>query len=238
MGKLSFHSILICLGLLLVGNLAGWTISAMFVNEAASLSFLRFGVAAAASIFFVQILAFRFCQKGVSGEFIFRGMSGLSLIWFLISLVLPLAWMQEFSFQGKLISIGLSLLLFIFNFENGWRHFNEQWAQQTPVIEKVIARAGAALDWVEIEKKLDLSISIHIPGFSKSIEPILSILLVVSMIAGFNLRKIFPIFSMFAWGIPCIVVSSMVVQMIAINFAKGAKISKLEKERGVKFDHR
>jgi len=235
MTKLSSYSILICLGLLIVGNLAGWAIAEMFVGEAASRDFLEFGTVAAAIIFLMQVLVFGFCKKGVSGEFIFRGVSGFSLIWFLLSLVLPLVWVKDFGFQVKFTLIGLSLLLFAFNFEKGRRHFNKQWERQAPSIEKTLKKNSPALEWEEVGKILALSVSMHIPGVPKMLEPVLSVLFAVSMIAGLNLRKIFPIFSMFAWGIPCVVASSMLVQMIAFNFLQGAKIRKLEKERGIKF---
>jgi len=235
MTKLSSSSILICLGLLMVGNLAGWAIAEMFVGEAAGRDFLEFGTATAAIIFLMQVLAFGFCKKGVSGEFIFRGMSGLSLIWILLSLVLPLVWVKDFGFQIKFALIGLSLSLFAFNFEKGRRHFNKQWERQSPFIEKTLKKNSPTLEWEEVGKHLALSVSMHIPGVPRTLESVLSALLVVSMIVGLNLRKIFPIFSMFAWGIPCVVASSMLVQMIALNFLQGAKIFKLEKERGIKF---
>lgn len=61
----------------------------------------------------------------------------------------------------------------------------------------------------------------------------LGVFLILSMLIGLNLRKVFPVFSAFAWGIPALFAASWIVQPLILAFHQIRAISALEKECGV-----
>lgn len=79
---------------------------------------------------------------------------------------------------------------------------------------------------------MNLSARLYIPGLPDRWTPVLAVLMLVSMLLGLNLRKAFPIFSVFAWGIPSAIVVSVIVQLIVFRLAQAKKVTEIEKANG------
>ena len=140
--------------------------------------------------------------------------------------------MPIISIYSKIALAAFSVLLFACNGCEGGRTFKKRWCEKTPAVKKYYDFSRKSLDWNKIARSLHLSVSLYIPGVSPRITPILSVVLIVSMVLGLNFRKIYPSLSVFAWGIPCIILSSMLIQMIAMNIAQALKVVELEAEMG------
>lgn len=235
MENLSFKAVLLCFCLLCIGDLSGWAIAYKMAGDVAGKSFLYFSAIVTITIFIVQLSVFGATRGRLVGQLLLRAFTGFSLVWFMLSLVLPVLWMQQISISAKGALLIISSILFGCNVIVGFRHFEKRWAEKSLTVEKFVNKKDMTIDWHKISKSLHLSVSVRIPGMPLWTEPILYIAIILSMIAGLNLRKVFPVFSVFAWGIPCVIASSAIIQMIAINFAQAYKLVDLEKKMGLKF---
>jgi hypothetical protein len=142
--------------------------------------------------------------------------------------------MTEVSRSSKALILSLSIILFVSKAYEGVCYFGAKWHEgKLSILERYNSK-NRTLDWDKFVQSLRMSYSLVPLGTPVWIERVLTIILVVSMIVGLNLRKMFPVFSVFAWGVPCIVASSTLVQILAVNFMQALKVVELERKMGVK----
>lgn len=235
MDNFSFKWVVLCLLLFVGGSASGWAIAYKMAGPNASTSFLHAAAIIVAISFMLQLALFYVYKRTLIGQILFRVIAGLAVTWFMLCLVLPIFWMPSIGLVGKSALATLSALLFVSNGMVGLRHFEQRWVEKALPIEKFCNLATAAIDWQKITKSLHITVSIYLPGMPRWLDPIFSVLAVLSMILGLNLRNPYPVFSIFAWGIPCIYAAAGIVQMTAINIAQLIKVYELEKRMCIRF---
>jgi hypothetical protein len=232
--KVTYNWLFLCLLLLCAGNASGWAIARNIAGSDEGAAFFYFGLTFSSIIFLVQALIFARARKRLVFHLIFRAASGLSLLWYMLCLAFPIFWMPVVDIYSKIALAAFSVLLFACNGREGVRTFERRWCEKTPAVNKYYDLRRKSLDWNKIVNSLHLSVSLYIPGVSPRIIPLLSVFLILSMMLGLNFRRMYPSLSVFAWGIPCIILSSTLIQMMAMNIAQALKVVELEAEMGAK----
>lgn len=158
---------------------------------------------------------------------------GLSIVWFMMCLVLPVMWIEAVSLYFRVGILSLLVPLGIANILEAFRRFSLKWAERgEQIFAKEYKHEHATVNWYQVTKSLDLTGVIFIPGLPQRLVWLPSLLIIPSMLAGLSLRNVYPIFSIFAWGIPTLLIVSFFFQMIAYNLAQAAVVRKLEKKVG------
>lgn len=224
--------------LLCAGSAFGWAVVFKLVGRHESISFLKFAGFACASIFASQLLVFSASSERLVCRLLFLAVFGLSLVWPVVCLFLPIFWTGQIGLFAKIAVAIFVLLLFIANAVKGFRAFDKGWSETQPPLSKYYQSSERVLDWEKLMATLHPSISIFITGTPKWLDSALSVFLVLSMIIGLNLRHLFPFFSLFAWGIPCVIGASTLVQIVAMRVAQAVKVVQLEKELGTRIKPR
>ena len=233
---ISREILIISFFLLLVGTLGAWAIAWKLNGEKEDAEFLKILGTIAVFIFCVQVTIFFYMKKRIFLQLIFLSICGLSLVWFMLALVFPILWVDILGVKTKLVLYSILIVLSICNVFEAFRRFNEKWTGLDQVVRvKKLERNGDTINWDKLSIFMDLSGNLYIPGLSRSVSMIISVLLVISMILGFILKTTFPVFSAIAWGVPSILMVSVLFQMIGYNLAQACRVRILEKEHGVFF---
>ncbi len=223
-------STLMCVG----GVAGGGAITHKMAGYNAALSFVKFGVCMVLMLLMVQMILSVKGQKRVIYLILFRMTFTFGIVGFMLCLILPLFWVAEIGLNAKISLSLISLGLWMVNVKRGIEIFNLKWAD---VGKKLLSRyyreSEAEIDWDGIVGSLKMSVTIYMPGVSGALNPIVSILIVISMLAGLSLRNVFPEVSLFAWGVPIIIAISLIVQMLGFGIAQYLKLNALEKEAGI-----
>lgn len=221
--------ILMCVGTafgyIVTDSLAGRKLAQEFLIPCASFVLI---------IFFLQIWLFFMARARLVYLLVFTSFFGLAMVWYLMCFAAPIFWLPEIGGTTKLVVFTVSAFLFVGNGFEGVHEFKRQWQKNEPDVMKHYDRSRCILDWHKVTKSLHLSISIYVPGMAKDITLLLSVPIFISMMLGFSFRKEYPIASIFAWGIPFIMISACLTQLVAIGIAQVFKVIEIEKELGVK----
>lgn len=155
------------------------------------------------------------------------------MAWFLLVLFFPVFWIKEIGEIQKLLLLAIFFAITGFNLGLGWRMFNKNWLEGgNSVFKNEFKGSTFSGDWNDVMKKMKLDHYIAIPGMSKKWASAVSVVLIVFMVIGLNLRTVYPVFSVFAWGIPAIVMASYFVQVSGSYFAQAIQVKKLESDLG------
>lgn len=212
-------------------TLGGWAITAAFEGDTAAISFVYFSVPVMLATLFVQVALFWACKDRLRLVLIFNISVAFGAFWMMSCLVLPIFWISRIHISVKLGLSLFSLILFYANLAEGIEKFERRWCVigQRALAQHYKADCGLVA-WGEIVASLKLSVSIHVPGIPASLNAVLSTLLVGSMLAGLALRKLFPMFSIFAWSIPALVVIATLLQMVGMAIGQLLVLRELEKK--------
>jgi hypothetical protein len=236
MKKITYGLLFVSLFLLCGGSAVGWAIANKLAGDEAGRNFLILSIALTSPIYLAQVVLFFMSRTRLLLQIIFISVFGTSLLWFMLSLTLPILWIVEVGHASKMLIASFSVLLFAIKGYEGVREFEEKWEKRRAAIRQHYNADCRTLNWEKFVASFQLSFSLFPPGVPVWMERMLTVLLVLSMIVGLNLRKVYPIFSIFAWGIPCIIASSTLVQIMAVNIMQAVKVMQLEKAMGVKID--
>lgn len=236
MRKVSGNLLVISFFLLCAGSAIGWAITSRVSGDQAGTEFLYLSFTLTPLIYIVQAALFLIARDRLFLQIAFISVFGVSLVWFMLSLALPILWFREVSQSVKVTVVMSSLMLFFIKGREGWRCFERKWIERKPFVLEHFNLQHQTLDWDKFLETFRLSYSFLPSAFPVWIERFLTIALVVSMIIGLSLRKMFPVFSVFLWGIPCIIASATLVQIIIINFVQSLKVVGLEKTIGMKIN--
>ena len=234
MRNLTFQHVV--LGILFAsgGTVGGWAITGKLAGDEAALSFLRFGSAVVIAMFFVQTVLFYWGKKRLLYLLVFNVAFGCGIIWFMLCLVLPILWVDSMDERVKVSLFLLLIVLSISNIIQANLQFKRRWSEQGEA--NLICQGNinnGVLDWQKIVEGLKFSFALYIPWVPKSIYPIISPILIFSMLAGLAVRNVFPLTSLFAWGVPTCVAIATLMQMIGLGIAQIMKVMALEKRYGV-----
>lgn len=236
MRKISGNLLFISLFLLCAGNAIGWAIASRVSGNQAGREFLHLSFIFTSLIYLVQAVLFLVARDRLFLQIAFISLFGVSLVWFMLSLALPILWLKEISLPVKVSVVMSSIVLFFFKGREGWLCFERKWIERKPFVMEYFNLEHRTLDWDKFSDSFRLSYSFLPSVFPLWIERFVTIALVISMIIGLSLRKTFPVFSVFLWGIPCIIASATLVQIIIINFMQSLKVVGLEKSIGMKIN--
>lgn len=234
MKKISANLLLISLFFLCAGSAIGWAIVRKLSGEQASSQFLRLSFTVAAIIYFAQVILFFMSRQRLFLQITFTAAFGISLFWFMLSFSLPIFWIEEVGRISRISIFSLSVILFAVRAHEGLSYFESKWRQNKTFVGKYYNSNTQILDWEKFVSSFGLSFSLFPRGVPVWVDRVLTVLLVISMLVGLNLRKVYPILSIFAWGIPCIVASAALIQITAVNVMQALKVMELEKTMGVK----
>lgn len=234
MKKISGNLLFISLFFLCAGSAIGWGVVRKLSGQQAGGEFLRLSLVFAVTVYCIQVALFFMSRQRLFVQIYFTAAFGLSLFWFMVSFSLPIFWMEEIGQISKISIFLLSVILFAVRALEGASYFELKWHQNKASIGSYYNSKTQILDWEKFVGSFGLSFSLFPRGVPMWIGRVLTVLLVVSMFAALNFRKVYPIFSVFAWGLPCIVVSATLIQITVVNIMQALKVIALEKAMGVK----
>lgn len=209
----------------------GWAITSKLASDAAAISFLYFSIPIVIGVLTLQAVLLTKIKDRACYLLLFNISATFGVLWMMSCLVLPLFWMESIPVSIKTLTIWFSTILFYLNIKRGRWIFRVRWES---VGEKLLGdyykSDRGVINWMGVVSSLKLPLSVYIPGIPKKSEPILTAVLVISMLAGLSFRKIFPEFSVFAWGIPSIVCIATIFQMVGCIIGQLSILRELERK--------
>lgn len=235
-GDISCKTLGLSFSILTIGTVGGWAMVSEVAGNEAGVSFLITGSLIQIIIFLLQLTIFFCMGKRLFIQLIFLAACGISLAWFMFALVAPVLWMGVVSVEVKSVVLVALILLSAINIMESFKKFDERWGGIDARIRiKKLGMVGNVVNWDGLIRFMRIEADLYIPGFSQGMSVIISILMLVSMLIGLNLRHVFPTFSAFAWGIPSALTVAFLFQLIGFNLAQAGKVRMLEKEYQVIF---
>jgi hypothetical protein len=233
MTNVSYKTIFLSFFLASGGTIGGWALTDKLAGDQAGYSFLYVGTSTVMGMIALQTIFYLLSKNRLLYHLLFGVALGFSIMWFLLCLFLPLFWVNAIGVYVKLLMfIGLFFLC-VCNASKAFRQFRRKWKKSGEGAFAQHYKGNAnSIDWGKVTRKMKLSTSLYIPGIPERATPIIPVLIILSMLLGLDLRNGFPIFSIFAWGIPASIIISIFVQMIGIGLAQALKIWEIEKRIG------
>lgn len=227
--KLVFMSAFLIIG----STIGGWALTQKIADAEAAYSFLVVGGGAVSFVLVLQLIFYFPGKKRLLYQILFAISYTASAVWFLMCLFLPLFWVGTISVYTKLFIVLVMIPLCACNYMLAIRQFSRKWKEKGEEnFAKFYDANNCLLDWQKVVSPMKLRADLYLPGIPSRATPTISAIMTLSMLLGLNLRKVFPIFSVFAWGIPCAVGISILVQMAGLWIAQLSKIRELEKATG------
>jgi hypothetical protein len=227
-------SLLACL-VFIISITIGTAITLKLTNWHTALNYLCFTSIISILAFIFQLIKYKSGKENLTDQLFYLGSLSFGMVWFMLSLFMPIFWMGNISFPEKALLGFISIILLVSNFFLGANEIRKKWkGRGCAEFKKEYDKSGMSADWEKILLKMDFTLAIHIPGIPKNLNDIISILLVVFMIIGFNLRYSMPSLSIFAWGIPSVVFAGCFVQLIGSYFSQRKIVQDIELENSAK----
>lgn len=218
----------------IAGTAGGWGITSRLAGNEAGLSFLQFGGLVALIIFLALTVLYKKAERRVIYFILYNTVFLVNLTWYTSCLFLPIFWMSSIDLAIRASIFIFAACLYYENISKGMRLFEMKWVRvERNLMRRYYNRKNTVLDWSGVTKSLKLSLSLYIPGLPERWNPILYVISIVSMLAGFSLKSVFPIYSVFAWAVPVIIINSIFVQMIGFGISQVFMLSAVEKKDSV-----
>jgi hypothetical protein len=233
MTNLTSQHIWLSLFLTSCGTVGGWALTGKIAGDEAALSFFEIGLMAVITIFCVQVLFFKLGKSRLIFFVAFNIAFGCGFVWFTLCLFLPIFWVPYIRNSEKILLLSCLGILCVANVLKATSQFKEKWqADGEKVLLSCYNVRNNAVDWPKVLASMRFSLILYIPGFSERIIPFVSFTTILLMLSGLSLRNVFPVFSVYAWGIPSCLVISMFAQIIGLALAQLIKLIALEKRFG------
>lgn len=235
MNSLSYQHIILCFLFASGGTVGGWALTGKLAGEDAAFSFLYIGVATVLVMSAVQFVLYWLGRRRLIYRILFNIAFACGIVWFMLCLLLPVFWIPSVAGTEKSILFSLLIVLSASNIVRAGKQFREKWGADT---EHALAKnhniKNCTIDWPKVVATMRFSLGLYVPGVPEGMSPLISLLMIVSMLVGLSLRNAFPVFSLFAWGIPACLVISIFMQMIGLGIAQVVKLAALEKRYGMR----
>lgn len=235
MSKPTLSFLLLYLCALTAGTIGGMAITWKVAGAEKGIPFLYFGAATQSLIFACQLCTYLRAQKELLFQLYYLASFGLTMVWVMLCLFLPLLWVGLIQFPMKLILAGMVSFLFSSNLMYAFNYINKErkriGAEQ---FEQIFDLDESSVDWDMVANSMKIAHVIYVPGLPQSWSRVFEACLVVSMLAGFNLRITFPTFAILATGIPCAIAASFFLQMSGYYFMQARKVELIQTRSGVK----
>ncbi|WP_143745646.1 hypothetical protein [Massilia sp. KIM] len=228
--------LILSLSLLLLGVAGGWLLTSKMAGTGAGYSALLVCGILAALTFGIQLAVHFTINNRLWLAPLFYAVFGLDLAWFLLSLFLPIYWVEGLPVSVKVLVTCILGWLCAANFGRGYKAFSKRWSEcHDPArIGKVNAQRRT-IEWWRVQKILRHHTHLYIPGVPHRAISFIAVVSVFSMLIGLNLRIPYPVFSAFAWGIPCAIFGAFFFQLIGNRIAEAKAIDDLQKQLGIIF---
>jgi hypothetical protein len=228
------YKLILLSGFLTFGcTVGGWALTEQLAGKEAGQEFLIVGAAFVVALLLLQSAFYLPGRNRLVYQLRFAVTCTLAPAWLLLCLLLPAYWLQTIGGDIKMLTAAAVVVLCAVNFRKGFREFAGKWPDKgKESFAKVYDSGTSVLDWSRVVQPMRLEAVLYVPGIPSKAVPILSLLMIVSMLLGLGLRKVFPEFSIFAWGIPCGIAMSVLVQLAGMGVAQVSKIKELEKKIG------
>lgn len=151
----------------------------------------------------------------------------------LLAVAMPLFFAFEPTSAVAAALAGYSIAILIYQVLCANRHFAERWAQnQEHALTKALNRQLKQLNTDVFINSLNLEAVLALPGKLSRFGVLILGLMLISMVVGLNLRKLFPQFSAFAYGIPALTFLSVTTQIVLFRVLIAYKLIGIEREIG------
>lgn len=217
MHKFSYSSIFPVILLALFGTFGGGLIAGKIADDHARDVIWLIGILYIAFCTFLLLKLVFFKQKSFRNELIAKSIViNLGFTWFLANLVFPLFFLVGFFSVQATIFFVLFILMTLWFLKCAKHQFNCRWDEKVDLSKKKnFPKNSVLLSLDSVNKNLDLEMIVFMPVFLEKFRPLIYILLIGSMVAGLNFRNTFPMFSVYAWGVPSIIFCSLCIQLSA-----------------------
>jgi hypothetical protein len=233
MENLTSGHILMSLFLSFGGTVGGWALTGKLAGDEAALSFLQVGSIAVLAILCVQIIFFFLGRNRLIYRIIFNVTFGCGIVWFMLCLLLPILWVPSVGFIEKSMMFLILLTLSMANVSKAGAQFAAKWKDEG---EKALIRhynsIDETIDWPRVLGAMRFSVALHIPGIPEKMNPVISAAIILFMVSGLSLRNVYPVFSLYAWGVPSCLVISIFAQVFGLGLAQIMKLVDLEERFG------
>ncbi|HWV30324.1 MAG TPA: hypothetical protein VN038_11745 [Dyadobacter sp.] len=233
MNKVTLNSLFLSTTVLLISTIGGALIAQKLAQGGAGFSFLWFSCPIALFILTLQLTTFSPAKQKLLFQLLFLGFFGLSMVWFMLSLFLPIFWIREINTSVKFTLFAIFITVMIFNLRLGWKALNKRWNETGATAFEAEFKKTATVDWNKVVRDMKITHNIFIPGIPEGWTSFVSIILIIFMILGLNLRLAYPVFSVFAWGIPAIFIASYFIQVCGFYFAQAVQVRRIEKNLNI-----
>lgn len=230
MADLSFKSIIASFLLLCVATGSGWMITHKIAGRTAANEFFVAFVSLVFTLLLVQLLLWSASRRRLLYQIVYRATFPFTLMSFFLGFLLPMLWMPS---VGRNVKISIAIffaLLSLWNFWGGISDFKAKWSLRGDQLLSKNCKVGfSAIGWGKM--MITLGVAKYgqlIAGLGEKFSGFLSIILLVSMLMGLNLRNVFPEFSMFAWGMPCAVGAAYAMFIFGSNLGELLKVREIE----------
>lgn len=223
--KISFASIAsIC-----AGGAGGWVMTSNLAGNDAAQSFFYIFITIVLVLPALQAALWRAGRKRLIFQIACRLTLLFTIIWFLSSLILPVFWMPNVLIEAKYAIAGSFVIISLWNVRFGFFNFKSKWSKfGRKIFDQSYKNDASMVDWSELLKSLKLSSAHIIPGIPEQLNAVITVAILVFMVLGLNLRNSFPVFSIFAWGLPATILAAYCMYPIGIGIAEIAKVRELE----------
>lgn len=226
--------LLISLFLLSVSTAGGALIARKLGGSSAGYQSFFAGSSVAAAIFITQLAIYLSIRERLFFTIVFLAAFCMTFVWFMFCLFAPILWIEPMPRYAKLIAVLVFFALCVSNFRKGLRDFSRNWAAlRDPLALGKFNRTKGTITWEKVQRALRHQVDFYIPGLSMGISMAVGVVALVFMLIGLNLRAAFPVFSAFAWGIPCAMMSSMFFQLMSYRLAEAKKIRDIQADLGI-----
>lgn len=215
------------------GTVGGWALTEKLAGDDAAFSFLQIGALAVMTMLVAQLLFFQLGKKRLIYHVLFNVAFGFGFVWFLLCLLLPTLWIKSIGATEKCLLFTFLVALSIANALRAASQFKSKWREiGEGALPRNYSEKDGAINWPKLLASMRFSLELYIPGIPEKLNPFISVILVVSMLTGLSLRNAFPVFSLYAWGVPSCIAISMFVQAIGLGVAQIMKLVALERKYG------
>lgn len=127
------------------------------------------------------------------------------------------------------------LAISIANIQRGFNLMRGKWTEFGEAeFYRLFDQSSSSVNWYEVMKVVKIKFDIFIPGVPRRYTSPVGAFLLGSMLVGLSLRNVCPLFSVFAWGIPAIVLASLFLQISSHMFSQAYQVKLLQMHIGLK----
>ena len=232
MPKPTPQTLILSAGMFIACIAIGTLITLKLTDSDSAKSYLWFTSIISILAFSLLIKKYKSGQINLYDQLLYFCFYGFCMVWFFLSLFLPIFWMKNIDMTTKIILGCFSIIVLTSNFSLGFGEARKKWELfGRSAFEQEYEKYGQKINWAKIAKKMRINITIHLPGVPKRVMDIISILMIGFMIIGLNLRTAMPAFSVFAWGIPATVFAGCLIQLMGTYLFLIKLVRRLETEK-------